>query len=48
MLDRVGNARQALSVNISQRRPRKNFGIVRVIDSGAIGRIFTGLGKNAG
>jgi hypothetical protein len=48
MVDRVGNARQALSVNISQRRSRKTFGIVRVIDSRAIGRIFAGLEKNAG
>ena len=40
MVDRVGNARQALSVNIG-------FGIVRVIDSCAIGRLFAGLGKNA-
>jgi hypothetical protein len=47
MVDRVGNARQALSVNVGQRRIRKNFGIVRVIDSRAIGRIFAGLGKNA-
>jgi len=48
MVDRVGNARQALSVNISQRCPRKIFGIVRVIDSRAIGRIFAALKKNAG
>jgi hypothetical protein len=47
MVDRVGNARQALSLKISQRYTRKRFGIVRVIDFRAIGRIFAGLGKNA-
>jgi hypothetical protein len=47
MVDRVGNARQALSVSISRRRSRKIFGIVRVIASRAIGRIFAGLRKNA-
>jgi hypothetical protein len=48
MVDRVGNARQALSVNISQRRPRKIFGIVRVIEFPRYQTHFRWAGKKCG
>jgi hypothetical protein len=45
MVDRVGNARQALSINISQRRPRKIFGIVRIIIPARAGAFSLGWEK---